>query len=89
MALGRETQVPQDLVSCFAVNLLDTSTIHGDWGWLTYPAHGVSDGQWGQHCFPVSRERLPFRELGRWQRPGEIKGLTQEHTELETKLTVS
>ncbi|XP_015340278.1 ephrin type-A receptor 8 [Marmota marmota marmota] len=22
------------------VNLLDTSTIHGDWGWLTYPAHG-------------------------------------------------
>lgn len=26
------------------VNLLDTSTIHGDWGWLTYPAHGVSDG---------------------------------------------
>lgn len=30
-------------VSCFTVNLLDTSTIHGDWGWLTYPAHGVSD----------------------------------------------
>lgn len=32
--------------SCFllTVNLLDTSTIHGDWGWLTYPAHGVSDG---------------------------------------------
>uniref|UniRef100_A0A8I3MB23 Ephrin type-A receptor 8 n=1 Tax=Canis lupus familiaris TaxID=9615 RepID=A0A8I3MB23_CANLF len=24
----------------FTVNLLDTSTIHGDWGWLTYPAHG-------------------------------------------------
>ncbi|XP_036888806.1 ephrin type-A receptor 8 [Sturnira hondurensis] len=22
------------------VNLLDTSTTHGDWGWLTYPAHG-------------------------------------------------
>ncbi|XP_027626465.1 ephrin type-A receptor 8, partial [Tupaia chinensis] len=28
------------LLSSFAVNLLDTSTIHGDWGWLTYPAHG-------------------------------------------------
>lgn len=26
----------------FAVNLLDTSTIIGDWGWLTYPSHGVS-----------------------------------------------
>ncbi|KAM9299571.1 LOW QUALITY PROTEIN: ephrin type-A receptor 8 [Gastrophryne carolinensis] len=22
------------------VNLLDTSTIQGDWGWLTYPSHG-------------------------------------------------
>uniref|UniRef100_A0A8C8D638 Ephrin type-A receptor 7 n=1 Tax=Oncorhynchus tshawytscha TaxID=74940 RepID=A0A8C8D638_ONCTS len=25
---------------CFAVNLLDTSSISGDWGWLTYPSHG-------------------------------------------------
>uniref|UniRef100_A0A3Q2W8Q1 Ephrin type-A receptor 8 n=1 Tax=Haplochromis burtoni TaxID=8153 RepID=A0A3Q2W8Q1_HAPBU len=25
----------------FAVNLLDTTTISGDWGWLTYPSHGV------------------------------------------------
>lgn len=24
-----------------AVNLLDTTTITGDWGWLTYPSHGV------------------------------------------------
>ncbi|NXC17408.1 EPHA8 protein, partial [Corythaeola cristata] len=24
------------------VNLLDTSTIPGDWGWMTYPSHGVS-----------------------------------------------
>uniref|UniRef100_A0A3Q4HVS7 receptor protein-tyrosine kinase n=1 Tax=Neolamprologus brichardi TaxID=32507 RepID=A0A3Q4HVS7_NEOBR len=24
----------------FAVNLLDTTTISGDWGWLTYPSHG-------------------------------------------------
>lgn len=29
--------------SCFfPVNLLDTSTIQGDWGWMTYPSHGVS-----------------------------------------------
>lgn len=27
---------------CFVVNLLDTSSISGDWGWLTYPSHGVS-----------------------------------------------
>lgn len=30
------------LFGCFsAVNLLDTTTITGDWGWLTYPSHGV------------------------------------------------
>lgn len=34
------------LLCCFfcsflAVNLLDTTTITGDWGWLTYPSHGV------------------------------------------------
>ncbi|OBS60545.1 hypothetical protein A6R68_08312 [Neotoma lepida] len=29
----------------FTVNLLDTSTIHGDWGWLTYPAHGGLAGE--------------------------------------------
>uniref|UniRef100_A0A3B5A6M2 Ephrin type-A receptor 7 n=1 Tax=Stegastes partitus TaxID=144197 RepID=A0A3B5A6M2_9TELE len=30
------------LLLCFvsAVNLLDTTTITGDWGWLTYPSHG-------------------------------------------------
>uniref|UniRef100_A0A672GQN6 Ephrin type-A receptor 8 n=1 Tax=Salarias fasciatus TaxID=181472 RepID=A0A672GQN6_SALFA len=28
------------LVFCFSVNLLDTTTITGDWGWLTYPSHG-------------------------------------------------
>lgn len=27
--------------SLSAVNLLDTTTIMGDWGWLTYPSHGV------------------------------------------------
>lgn len=32
----------QLLLLCFAVNLLDTSTILGDWGWMTYPSHGVS-----------------------------------------------
>uniref|UniRef100_A0A3Q2PBQ4 Ephrin type-A receptor 7 n=1 Tax=Fundulus heteroclitus TaxID=8078 RepID=A0A3Q2PBQ4_FUNHE len=26
--------------SFFKVNLLDTTTITGDWGWLTYPSHG-------------------------------------------------
>uniref|UniRef100_G3PAB9 Ephrin type-A receptor 8 n=1 Tax=Gasterosteus aculeatus aculeatus TaxID=481459 RepID=G3PAB9_GASAC len=26
--------------SLSAVNLLDTTTIAGDWGWLTYPSHG-------------------------------------------------
>uniref|UniRef100_A0A8C3UB74 Ephrin type-A receptor 8 n=1 Tax=Catharus ustulatus TaxID=91951 RepID=A0A8C3UB74_CATUS len=30
----------QLLLLCFAVNLLDTSTILGDWGWMTYPSHG-------------------------------------------------
>lgn len=29
------------LCSFSAVNLLDTTTITGDWGWLTYPSHGV------------------------------------------------
>lgn len=29
------------LCSSSAVNLLDTTTITGDWGWLTYPSHGV------------------------------------------------
>ncbi|KAK1901509.1 Ephrin type-A receptor 8, partial [Dissostichus eleginoides] len=26
--------------SSVTVNLLDTTTISGDWGWLTYPSHG-------------------------------------------------
>ncbi|CAH7439633.1 Epha5 [Phodopus roborovskii] len=33
--LARSHSTPVD-----GMNLLDTSTIHGDWGWLTYPAHG-------------------------------------------------
>lgn len=32
----------QLLLLYFPVNLLDTSTIPGDWGWMTYPSHGVS-----------------------------------------------
>uniref|UniRef100_A0A3B4FG65 Ephrin type-A receptor 7 n=1 Tax=Pundamilia nyererei TaxID=303518 RepID=A0A3B4FG65_9CICH len=33
---------PVGLASCLstAMNLLDTTTISGDWGWLTYPSHG-------------------------------------------------
>ncbi|XP_072864121.1 ephrin type-A receptor 8 [Chlorocebus sabaeus] len=35
------SRVPdEEEVEAQEVNLLDTSTIHGDWGWLTYPAHG-------------------------------------------------
>ncbi|MGH0121435.1 UNVERIFIED_CONTAM: hypothetical protein FKN15_073980 [Acipenser sinensis] len=28
------------VISCTRVNLLDTSSIQGEWGWLSYPAHG-------------------------------------------------
>lgn len=42
--LGRGPRVLMPSCLPLTVNLLDTSTIHGDWGWLTYPAHGVSDG---------------------------------------------
>ena len=63
------------------MNLLDTSAIRGDWGWLTYPAHGVSDGQWGYCCPSVNREALTprsYHQAGqRKQRPQEVKGLTQ------------
>lgn len=45
------------------VNLLDTSTIHGDWGWLTYPAHGVSDG--------VGVVSLRGYSLGSWHDTGQ------------------
>lgn len=40
LALQELSNAP--LCSCFSVNLLDTSTISGDWGWMTYPSHGVS-----------------------------------------------
>lgn len=41
---GSERVLTCCVCSCLhpsAVNLLDTTTITGDWGWLTYPSHGV------------------------------------------------
>lgn len=34
----------------FAVNLLDSKTIQGELGWISYPSHGVSSvDQWKEH----------------------------------------
>ena len=65
---------PLFVLFCPAVNLLDTTTITGDWGWLTYPSHGVRTKHplrsfvlfREQHFHTAAHERYIFEQL--WKR---------------------
>uniref|UniRef100_A0A673FLJ6 receptor protein-tyrosine kinase n=1 Tax=Sinocyclocheilus rhinocerous TaxID=307959 RepID=A0A673FLJ6_9TELE len=35
-----DTEVVKQIIDLWKLNLLDTTKISGDWGWLTYPSHG-------------------------------------------------
>jgi len=46
-----------------AVNLLDTTTITGDWGWLTYPSHGVREKPPQRVHGTTAQRKYTFKQL--------------------------
>lgn len=61
---NQKVSLPAVFVPVFfpsAVNLLDTTTITGDWGWLTYPSHGVRT----EHPQGSGRARRQRTDAGR------------------------
>lgn len=75
---------PLLLFSFSAVNLLDTTTYTGDWGWLTYPSHGVRTTHGGEFS-AMQHSKLKSETLIKnpwFYLQGQVSGTGVEETQL-------